>query len=322
MCASRRILMEEEKEILKNYIQFNGAHDIVGYRYNPKKYIKSKIWGEDFLIAEGSESEKSDFFKTRPAFHNLFEIIIDKTGIKFNKNLKGNVLCNPDCLELLLEKITKKYEKLFIFGEDTNLTEKIKWIEKLKKNFEEIYYEAKDINCSYVKALPMGCTYSYLIRNGVQNALEHINKSNKLKKRLAVSGFGSKWPKLSKSIKDRRDLLNFLKKQNVVDLINCKPTEYYNTISNYKYFLCPLGAGIQTPKLQESHLMGIIPVVTNHPVYHDLSSYGLPFLIVDKWKDVTQELLEKRYEEEFKNVDWNKVRKLYHADYFKENYID
>ena len=322
MCASRRILMEEEKEILKNYIQFDKIHDVIGYRYNPKKYKKSSAWGQDFITAEGAVSEKSQLLETRPQFYNLFEIIIDKTGIKFNKNLKGNVLCNPDCLELLLEKITKKYKKLFVFGDDFNLTGKIKWIEKLKENFEEIYYEAKDINCSYVKALPMGCIHAYLIRNGAQNTLKHINEPNNPKEKLAVSGFGSKWPKLSKSIKDRRDLLNFLKKQNVVDLINCKPTEYYNTISNYKYFLCPLGAGIQTPKLQESHLMGIIPVVTNHPVYHDLSSYGLPFLIVDKWEDVTQELLEKRYEEEFENVDWNKVRKLYHADYFKENYID
>lgn len=306
--------------IISNYIRFNGAHDIIGYRYDPKHYIKSKDWGEDLLIAKGSESE--ELLKIRPAFHNLFEIIIDKTGIKFNENLKGNVLCNPSCLESLPGKITKKYNKLFVFGSDIRLSRNIGWIDKIKENFEEIYYEAKDINCSYVKALPMGCIHAYLIRNGAQNTLKHINKSNKLKKRLAVSGFGSKWPQLSNCLKDRRDLLNFLKKQNVVDLINCKPTEYYNTISNYKYFLCPLGAGIQTPKLQESHLMGIIPVVTKHPVYHDLSSYGLPFLIVDKWQDVTQEFLEKKYEEKFKNVDWNKVRKLYHADYFKENYID
>jgi hypothetical protein len=308
--------------IISNHIQFNGAHDIIGYRYDPKNYIKSKDWREETLQAKGSESEKFDLLKTRPEFHNLFEIIIDKTGIKFNENLKGNVLCNPSCLESLSGEITKKYNKLFVFGSDIRLSRNIGWIDKIKDKFNKIYYEAKDINCEYVKSLPMGATHAYLIRNGLKDTLKVINNQDNPRKKLAASGFGSKWPCLSKSIKDRRDLLNFSKKQNVVDLINCKPTEYYNTISNYKYFLCPLGAGIQTPKLQESHLMGIIPVVTNHPVYHDLSSYGLPFLIVDKWQDVTQELLEKKYEEKFKNVDWNKVRKLYHADYFKENYID
>ena len=88
MCASRRILMEEEKEILKNYIQFDKIHDVIGYRYNPKKYKKSSAWGQDFITAEGAVSEKSQLLETRPQFYNLFEIIIDKTGIKFNKNLK------------------------------------------------------------------------------------------------------------------------------------------------------------------------------------------------------------------------------------------
>lgn len=65
---------------------------------------------------------------------------------------------------------------------------------------------------------------------------------------------------------------------------------YLDGIYNHKYVLCPRGNGLDTHRLWECLYMGSVPVVlkdTNNWFYNDM-----PILYVNKWEEVTEELLE------------------------------
>lgn len=83
---------------------------------------------------------------------------------------------------------------------------------------------------------------------------------------------------------------------------------YYNKLSEYKYFICPLGNGIQAPKIFECLLVKTIPVCIKGPTFEDLKEYGFPILLINNFNELNQTMLNDKYENEFKDVDWEKVK--------------
>lgn len=70
--------------------------------------------------------------------------------------------------------------------------------------------------------------------------------------------------------------------------------KYCTGISKYKYIVCPPGNGVDTLRVWESLYMGCTPVVLRHRIF---SSMNLPIIQVDRWEDITPELL--------KNYKWD-----------------
>ena len=190
-------------------------------------------------------------------------------------------------------------------GTDNNLSKVLEPLKRIKHRFKKIYYEAKDIECDWVQTLPMGMNMAYMIRNGGNDILKHINKQ-KNKTKLVASAFGSKYPHLTEIIKNRANLAVFTKDNDFVDDMFCDPLAYYERLCEYKFFLTPLGRGIQTPKICECIMCETVPVVTDHVAHRELRDiYGLPLLIVRKWSDLTEEFLNKQWSSVHFKVDWN-----------------
>ena len=86
--------------------------------------------------------------------------------------------------------------------------------------------------------------------------------------------------------------------------------DFYNKLKTFKYCVSPRGTGIDTHRVYECLLYGVIPIVKKSTL-DDLYE-NLPVLLVDKWEDVTYELLVNSYDEnmskyfEWKNnnTDW------------------
>ena len=103
-----------------------------------------------------------------------------------------------------------------------------------------------------------------------------------------------------------------------MDNMFCNPLDYFEVLSDYKFFACPLGNGIQTPKICESILCETVPVVTSHIAHTELRDiYDLPLLIVDNWEDLTEEFLSEAYENKFKYIDWQKEKAKFLVENFK-----
>ena len=71
--------------------------------------------------------------------------------------------------------------------------------------------------------------------------------------------------------------------------------EYMKEMAYFKFTLSPRGYGPDSYRNWEALLVGSIPIVSSShldPLYADL-----PVLIIHDWREITQEFLEKKYEE-------------------------
>lgn len=70
--------------------------------------------------------------------------------------------------------------------------------------------------------------------------------------------------------------------------------EFYDKLSTFKYCLAPRGAGIDTHRLYEALLFGVIPIVKKSEL-DDLYE-KFPILIVNDWDEVTHDFLIDNYD--------------------------
>lgn len=90
-------------------------------------------------------------------------------------------------------------------------------------------------------------------------------------------------------------------------------SKYMDEISHFKFVLSPPGNGLDCHRTWESLLLGTYPIVlssTLNPLYRDL-----PVLIINKWEEITPNLLKTKYKE-FKSKQWN-LDKLYFKYWLK-----
>lgn len=280
--------------------------DIIHFRYS-KNYLK---W-------EYPKNVNKNLLLKYPKIFKYFDSVIMKNEIignyalDFNSNNNKNILCKAEGLNCLVEKLKPDAKKniLIVAGGDSKLSQNIKSFEKIIFNFNEIYYEAKDINFKNIKAIPMGLIFAYTLRNGGNDViLDIINRNNLPKKKLITTAFGNKWSNLNKTIKERNDLINFCENNSWVSKNMWNPIMYYDKLSEYKYFICPLGNGIQAPKIYECLLVQTIPVCIKGPAFEDLKEYGFPILLINNFNELNPTMLNYKYKNEFKDVNWEKVK--------------
>ena len=76
--------------------------------------------------------------------------------------------------------------------------------------------------------------------------------------------------------------------------------------------LCPLGNGVQSPKIIEAILNCCIPIMTDNVTSRSLKKKGFPILIVNEWFEITEKKLNENYDQ-FENeivVFRNKIKDL------------
>ena len=288
--------------------------DILNFRYR----AWFLTWFEPNLL---SQQKIEEILTTEPLVFNHFKVtVVQKQKPNGNvESVTNDVFCDVTKLSKIKHVLTGsrfQFNNLVCAGDDRPLSANIEYLKEVKHLFKKIYYEAKDIECDWVTTIPMGTIMAYMLRCGGDQILHHINKP-KNKTKLISSAFGSRWPKLTNKIEDRSSLVAFTRSSQFMDNMFCDPLDYFEKLSDYKFFACPLGNGIQTPKICESILCETVPVVTNHIAHRELRDiYDLPLLIVDNWSDLTEELLNEAYENKYKHIDWQKEK----AKFLVENF--
>jgi hypothetical protein len=68
-------------------------------------------------------------------------------------------------------------------------------------------------------------------------------------------------------------------------------TDYYRTLKKSKFAICPRGQGLDTHRVYECIIFGVIPIVLTSPLDSLYSKF--PIWIVKSWEEVTEEALEK-----------------------------
>lgn len=87
---------------------------------------------------------------------------------------------------------------------------------------------------------------------------------------------------------------------------NNRQEPFWHDMSRSQFVVSPPGAGVDTFRTWESLLMGCYPIVKSsflNPLYEEL-----PVVIVNNWTDVTQELLNAKFNEfQNKQFNWDKL---------------
>lgn len=78
---------------------------------------------------------------------------------------------------------------------------------------------------------------------------------------------------------------------------------YAKQLSIHKFVLSPDGNGLDTHRTWETLCLGAFPVVERHYFTEEFAK-RLPLLIVDGWGQVTEDFLNRKYQE-FTNRKWN-----------------
>lgn len=259
-----------------------------------KKYPITRYWG-----SERRKIFNNTQFPGLPLWLSYFDWVIGwQHGYRKNK-FPELIFCHPNLLSFIslysfLNKKKFKNSTIVFGGEDTKLSRQKKFfLFLLSKTFKNIFYEAKDIEYYNIKIMPIGLTEFYL-RSFENEFLKLINK-NTSKSKLLMCSFGFYWPHLNELIKDRAEAIKFSKSKKYITNNTFDTLEYLNQLSMHKYFLVPLGNGIQSPKLIEAILLKTIPIMTESLASLELKKKGFPILIVNKWTDINEQMLISNY---------------------------
>ena len=74
---------------------------------------------------------------------------------------------------------------------------------------------------------------------------------------------------------------------------------YYETMSAYRFVVCPRGVGLDTHRIWEALYAGVVPILLRssfavNGLFHELVEEGA-VLVVDRWEDVTLPLLQLKW---------------------------
>lgn len=172
-------------------------------------------------------------------------------------------------------------------------------VSELLSYFSTIYYEAKDTALPGVEVMPIGFTEHYTRANADRVLALALNLQRSpapgSETPTVLAAWGAWWPGLDGLIPDRMRAREFSASSPLVTVQQLTSDDYFSALTHFDYMLCPLGNGVQSPKLVEALLMGCIPIATRHPTFVELQRRGMPLLLVDEWDDINSELLRREY---------------------------
>ena len=203
-----------------------------------------------------------------------------------------------DFIEYFFKKIISYIDHKFILiTHNCDLGADIKY-KKFIDNNNLVKWYSNNIYFNHEKLipLPIGIANSQW-KHGNLKLLNEIIKNNNQKTKLLYTNFSLN------TNKNRRNIKNII--ENNFGSIYLKKTnqkEYLNELSKHKFCVSPPGNGIDCHRTWEALYLGVIPIVKSHP--HNLFFQDLPILIINDWKIITPEYLNKIYQE-FQNKKFN-----------------
>ena len=112
----------------------------------------------------------------------------------------------------------------------------------------------------------------------------------------------------------------FLQKHYCLAVSSRTQEENLLDLASSKFVLCPRGNGLDCHRTWECLLMGAIPIVKTSPL--DPLFEDLPVLIVRNWEDISEEFLNRQYEEmQAKAYRIEKIYAQYWLDLIKKSII-
>jgi len=249
-------------------------------------------------------------------FRALSNHVIDEiSDIKPSKvNNQDIVFVKTDYLEYFFEKMFPKLPddiKLITHNSDYEISNKyIDIIQKSKITWfaQNLTIDSNEFNM--FKPIPIGLENRSYLKNG---KLSHFKKKNlfngeKLTKIYCSFNFSTN--------KNRIYIFNLVKDHDEIVFSRFKDHKrFVYDLSKYQFNLCPEGNGIDTHRLWESLMLGVIPIVKKNNFIKNLSHHNIPMLVLEEWTD-----LLKMTRQDLSEIYLSKKNELEKNDYLFISY--
>lgn len=187
-----------------------------------------------------------------------------------------SIFANTETVELLFQDLKKlngiNNLNLVTSQSDRSVTE------KLFKKKPDIINNWYSTNVEYqhkkLIALPLGISDAYNKNNFSTDTLIDYKLVDNEKKEELFLNF-----RVNTNTRHRQALLNKFENKTFTAISNygSNPIHYMDTLSKYRYVLCPWGNGLDTYRVWETLLAGSIPVVLDHPAYTNFKELPIIF---------------------------------------------
>ena len=251
-----------------------------------------------------------------PAWLGYFEWVVGfEYGWANTEVRPTSVFCEPTYAGPLAKFLSKTWtprradgQSLVVFGgSDARLSEmSSRSLGVIRKYFSDVYFEAFDEARRGVQIMPIGLTEHY-VRGNSDLVLQLASTLDRTPRPTSedptvLAAWGAWWPGLDELIPDRQHARAFSTSSEVVTQASLSSDEWFEALADFDYVMCPLGNGVQAPKVVEAVLMGCIPIVTDHLAFRELDRRGFPLLIVERWDQISPRLLRDEYTRLFERV--------------------
>ena len=240
-------------------------------------------------------------FISGDTFRSLADHIYDDTQVCRAEDVKKgeSVFVKTDLLEKFFATVHTDIRapyRLITHNSDREITAKeLAYIDE-----KIIRWFAHNVTTSHpqITPLPIGLESQHYYQSGdVQSIQKLLSEETSPILDKVLYGFSP-----STNPKERTDALRSLRTCTHADEIKMRlsPIAYYKKLQSYKFVAAPRGNGVDTHRVWEALLFGVIPIVRRNPVVEHFQKMGLPVLIIDTWdeiKKMTPEYLSKYYQE-------------------------
>ena len=202
------------------------------------------------------------------------------------------IFLNLDNIFQYLEFLKKnKLPKFNLITHNSDLTFDNNILNELKPYIKHVYCINSIVNDDFLTKIPLGFS------DRLSTIIDKIEISNSKKNLVYLNFFHNR-------NKERLDCLNYFRNFDWIHYENDIPNiDYYNSLMNSKYSLCPIGTGLDTHRFYESIYLNTIPIIKRNKL-SDLH-LKFPCIIVDSWEQIDFNFLIENYENNLnKLIDW------------------
>ena len=263
--------MIEDLYLTSNY--FASIADVI---YSNRKGLEEKIIQENEEMIEMSRNPNFSYITTKK--------------IKFKIHNNDVIFSNTEQLNNLFFhlKRSSNLENITLVTHQTDkLIKKNDFLNKpdcIKKWFSvNVGYEHEDLI-----PIPVGIASDFSKKNLNVCDFKSFDKTNYEKKKVSLYLNFQK----NTNESERKNIYNYFSKKEwvIIDQPDLDKQTYLDNLIKSTFVLCPWGNGVDTHRFWETLYSGSIPITKKHITYN--YEKQLPILFVDKYEDITYELLE------------------------------
>lgn len=266
--------------------------------------------GDNFNKIECISIYKKDYYNKYIKHNNLNNILFIDEEIDYkilNVNVKNIFFIKIDYIGYFSKLIMPLLKEKFIIithngdissGLEKNILDNPLLIKWYGQNMATLNFKTEGI--------PIGLENKYFNRTDF-NCIKMLKQYNMEKKKLLYLNFNINTNKERKKIMEI--FLNKGFKKSDIKTWN----EYMLELSQHKFAVSPEGNGIDCHRTWECLYIGVIPIVKKSITMNYFNE--LPILFVSNYENITESYLNKVYESQFKNKEFN-LEKL-NIDYWK-----